>query len=273
MLDIRDLNITIGNRQIIHDVSMTIDAGARVGLIGSSGSGKSMISRAVMGLLPVDATVSGSIQLAGHELVDLNDHEMAALRGSTMSMVFQNPRNALNPVLTVGQQIALPLKLHYALSREDRERRVRAMLERVELPQDVFARSTGELSGGQQQRVAIATALITSPRLIIADEPTTALDSTTQWQICRLLTSLVDDLGAAMLFITHDFSVLAHVTTRCVVLDAGRVVEQGSTRALLDYPAHEQTRSLVQAAQALSLHGTAEASVDRVRSEEGGIDG
>jgi peptide/nickel transport system ATP-binding protein len=144
--------------------------------------------------------------------------------------VFQNPAASLNPVMTVAQQIALPLRLHYDLTKAERADRVNALLSKVGLDLDMAGKYPHELSGGQQQRVGIATALITSPRFIIADEPTTALDSITQRQIVDLLTSLVDDAGASMLFITHDFSVLARATTRCYVLDAGRIVESGPAR-------------------------------------------
>ena len=195
-IEIRGLNIAIGTKPIVRDVCMGIADGERVGLVGSSGSDKSMIAKALMGLLPDTARISGSIMVGGKQLIGLDDTAMADLRGRYMGMVFQNPAAALNPVMTVAQQVGLPLYLH---------------------------------SGGQQQRVGIATALITSPRFIIADEPTTALDSITQRQIVDLLTSLVDDAGASMLFITHDFAVLARATTRCYVLDGGSIAETGTT--------------------------------------------
>ena len=156
--------------------------------------------------------------------------------------------------MTVAQQIALPLRLHYDLTKAERAERVNTMLDKVGLDRDMAGKYPHELSGGQQQRVGIATALITSPRFIIADEPTTALDSITQRQIVDLLTSLVDDAGASMLFITHDFSVLARATTRCYVLDAGRIVESGPTADLLAAPTTPQAQRLVAAAQTLTLH-------------------
>ena len=168
---------------------------------------------------------------------------MADLRGRYMGMVFQNPAAALNPVMTVAQQIGLPLYLHYDLSLDERLDRVKAMLDKVGLSQDALLKYPHQLSGGQQQRVGIATALITSPRFIIADEPTTALDSITQRQIVDLLTSLVDDAGASMLFITHDFAVLARATTRCYVLDGGSIAETGTTASLLREPASEPARA------------------------------
>ena len=252
-IEIRNLNIAIGGKPIVRDVSMDIADGQRVGLIGSSGSGKSMIAKAMMGLLPDTARVSGSIIAGGTQLVGAGESVMSDLRGRYMGMVFQNPTAALNPVLTVARQIALPLRLHYDLSDEERFDRIGVMLDKVGLPREVMGKYPHELSGGQRQRVGIATALIGSPRFIIADEPTTALDSITQRQIVDLLTSLVDGSGASMLFITHDFAVLARATTRCYVLDEGRIVESGPTDALLRGPESEVARRLVGAAKRLTL--------------------
>ena len=252
-IEIRGLTITIGDKPIVRDVCMDIADGERIGLVGSSGSGKSMIAKALMGLLPDTARVSGSIMAGGRQLIGLDDTAMADLRGRYMGMVFQNPAAALNPVMTVAQQIGLPLYLHYDLSLDERLDRVKAMLDKVGLSQDALLKYPHQLSGGQQQRVGIATALITSPRFIIADEPTTALDSITQRQIVDLLTSLVDDAGASMLFITHDFAVLARATTRCYVLDGGSIAETGTTASLLREPASEPARRLVTAARQLTL--------------------
>ena len=253
---IRHLNIAINGKPIVDDVDLDIADGERVGLVGSSGSGKSMIARAMMGLLPATAQVTGSVELGGTQIVGASDAAVADLRGRYVGMVFQNPSAALNPVMTVAQQVGLPLHLHYDLSLDERLERVEAMLSKVGLSQDVLLKYPHELSGGQQQRVGIATALITSPRFIIADEPTTALDSITQRQIVDLLTSLVDDAGASMLFITHDFAVLARATTRCYVLDGGSIAETGTTASLLQAPASEPARRLVDAARLLTLpHG------------------
>ena len=252
-VDIRDLRIAIGGKEIVHGVDLSIGDGERVGLIGASGSGKSMIARAMLGLLPPDVTVAGSVMLGGSEVIGAADRTLADLRGRYTGMVFQNPGVSLNPVLPVGRQIELPLRLHYDLTRAERIERVNAMLAKVGLPADVAAKFPHELSGGQRQRVGIATALITSPRLIVADEPTTALDSITQRQIVDLLVSLVDEAGASMLFITHDFSVLARATTRCVVLDEGSVAETGETATMLAAPQDERTARLVRAARTLTL--------------------
>ena len=252
-VNIRNLDIYINGNPIVHDVQLTIADGERVGLIGSSGSGKSMIAKAMMGILPSMAQVSGDIDLDGTHTVGASDEVMANLRGRSVGMVFQNPSVALNPVMTVAQQVGLPLYLHYDLTLEERVERVKTMLSKVGLAEDALLKYPHELSGGQQQRVGIATALITSPRLIIADEPTTALDSITQRQIVDLLTSLVDDSGASMLFITHDFSVLRRATTRCYVLSEGHVVESGATSTLLECPTTPEATNLVRAARELSL--------------------
>ena len=251
---IRHLNIAINGKPIVDDVDLDIADGERVGLVGSSGSGKSMIARAMMGLLPATAQVTGSVELGGTQVIGASDAAVADLRGRYVGMVFQNPSAALNPVMTVAQQVGLPLYLHYDLSLTERSERVTAVLAKVGLGEDVLVKYPHELSGGQRQRVGIATALVTSPRLIIADEPTTALDSITQRQIVDLLTSLVDESGASMLFITHDFAVLNRATTRCYVLENGRIEESGDTTALLDHPHTDAGHRLVQSARALSLH-------------------
>ena len=263
---IRHLNIAINGKPIVDDVDLDIADGERVGLVGSSGSGKSMIARAMMGLLPATAQVTGSVELGGTQIVGASDAAVADLRGRYVGMVFQNPSAALNPVMTVAQQVGLPLYLHYDLSLTERSERVTAMLAKVGLGEDVLAKYPHELSGGQRQRVGIATALVTSPRLIIADEPTTALDSITQRQIVDLLTSLVDESGASMLFITHDFAVLNRATTRCYVLEHGRIEESGDTTALLDHPHTDAGHRLVQSARALSLHAGQDVGQKPVRN-------
>lgn len=263
---IRHLNIAINGKPIVDDVDLDIADGERVGLVGSSGSGKSMIARAMMGLLPATAQVTGSVELGGTQVIGASDAAVADLRGRYVGMVFQNPSAALNPVMTVAQQVGLPLYLHYDLSLTERSERVTAMLAKVGLGEDVLAKYPHELSGGQRQRVGIATALVTSPRLIIVDEPTTALDSITQRQIVDLLTSLVDESGASMLFITHDFAVLNRATTRCYVLENGRIEESGDTTALLDHPHTDAGHRLVQSARALSLHAGQDVGQKPVRN-------
>ena len=254
ILRVRDLNVQIANKTVLDDVTLDIRANERVGLIGASGSGKSMLVKAITGLLPRAARVGGDIIMGGTRLQAGDDAAFAALRGRYVGLVFQNPGAALNPVLSVEQQVGLPLRLHYDLDAGERRDRVMTMLERVGLPASLAGSYPHELSGGQQQRVGIATALITSPRLIIADEPTTALDAIVQRSIIDLLVSLVESAGASMLFITHDFAVLSRATTRCMVIDRGRIIETGDTAALLHDPRQPQTRSLVNAAKTLTLN-------------------
>lgn len=254
ILRVRDLNVQIADKTVLDDVTFDIGASERVGLIGASGSGKSMLVKAITGLLPRAARVDGDITMGGTRLQAGDDAVFAALRGRYAGLVFQNPGAALNPVLSVEQQVGLPLRLHYDLDAGERRDRVMTMLERVGLPASLAGSYPHELSGGQQQRVGIATALITSPRLIIADEPTTALDAIVQRSIIDLLVSLVESAGASMLFITHDFAVLSRATTRCMVIDRGRIIETGDTAALLHDPRQPQTRSLVNAAKTLTLN-------------------
>lgn len=254
ILRVRDLNVQIADKTVLDDVTLDIGANERVGLIGASGSGKSMLVKAITGLLPRAARVNGDITMGSTRLQAGDDAAFAALRGRYAGLVFQNPGAALNPVLSVEQQVGLPLRLHYDLDAGERRDRVMTMLERVGLPASLAGSYPHELSGGQQQRVGIATALITSPRLIIADEPTTALDAIVQRSIIDLLVSLVESAGASMLFITHDFAVLSRATTRCMVIDRGRIIETGDTAALLHDPRQPQTRSLVNAAKTLTLN-------------------
>lgn len=263
---IRHLNIAINGKPIVDDVDLDIADGERVGLVGSSGSGKSMIAKAMTGLLPATAQVEGSVELGGTQIIGASDATVADLRGRYVGMVFQNPSAALNPVMTVAQQVGLPLYLHYDLTLAERLERVTRMLDKVGLGEEVLCKYPHELSGGQRQRVGIATALVTSPRLIIADEPTTALDSITQRQIVDLLTSLVDESGASMLFITHDFAVLNRATTRCYVLECGRIAESGDTDALLDQPRTDAGHRLVRSARALSLHAGQDVGQKPVRN-------
>ena len=169
---VRDLNIAIGGAPIVRGIDLDIADAQRVGLVGASGSGKSMISKAMLGLLPTHAVVSGSVVMGGMEPVGTDDRRLADIRGRYAGMVFQNPAASLNPVMSVEKQVGLPLRLHYDLTAVERRERVRAMIRKVGLPDDVLGKFPHELSGGQQQRVGIATALITSPRFIIADEPT-----------------------------------------------------------------------------------------------------
>lgn len=251
-LEVDGLVVEIDGRRVVDGVSFAVPDGARLGLIGESGSGKSLTALAVLGLLPEGATASGSIRWKGTELIGMPDRELARLRGDEIGIVFQEPRTALNPIRTVGRQIAESIRIHEGIGR--REARERAVQEaaRVRLPDpgSIVDRYPHQLSGGQRQRVAIATALACRPRLLIADEPTTALDVTIQAEILSLLLSLVADQGMSLVFITHDLAVLAQVATYGVVLEHGRVVEQAPVATLLSAPTSPITQGLLRDATA-----------------------
>jgi oligopeptide/dipeptide ABC transporter ATP-binding protein len=250
----------------VRDLSFSISAGEVLGLVGESGSGKSLTSLAIMRLLPPQALVSGEILLWEHDvsrnLPALDDDAMRQLRGSRMAMIFQEPMTALNPVMRVGDQIAEALLAHQSISkREARERAVEAMND-VAIP-DPARRSRDyphQLSGGMRQRVMIAMAIVNRPQLLIADEPTTALDVTIQAQILDLLAELRQKFKLAMLFISHDFAVVSQVADRVAVMYAGTLVELGTKHEIFSHPAHPYTRGL--------LHAVPDLTTDRSRPLE-----
>ncbi len=251
-LEVADLAIDINGERVVHDVSFSVPDGARVGLIGESGSGKSLTALAILGLLPDGAVASGSIRWHGRELIGLSDREMAEIRGDEIGIVFQEPRTALNPIRTVGRQIGESVRIHEGLRRREARARAIAEAERVRLPDParIIDRYPHQLSGGQRQRVAIAMALACRPELLIADEPTTALDVTIQAEIIRLLRSLVSSEGMSLVFITHDLAVLSEIATHAVVLEHGRVAEAGPLSVLLTDPQAEVTKGLLRDATA-----------------------
>ena len=251
-LVVQDLTVTIDGRRVVDGVSFEVPDGARLGIIGESGSGKSLTALAVLGLLPDGAVAGGSIRWNGTELIGMPDRQLAQLRGDDIGIVFQEPRTALNPIRTVGRQIAESVRIHTGIGR--REARARAVEEaarvRLKDPAAIVDRYPHQLSGGQRQRVAIAMALACRPRLLIADEPTTALDVTIQSEILDLLLTLVDDEGMSLVFITHDLAVLAQVATHGVVLEHGRVIESAPVATLLRSPSSPITQGLLRDATA-----------------------
>ncbi|MBN9224618.1 MAG: ABC transporter ATP-binding protein [Microbacterium sp. SCN 70-27] len=251
-LEVQDLVVEIDGRRVVDGVSFDVPDGERVGLIGESGSGKSLTALAILGLLPDGATATGSVRWDGRELIGLPDRELATLRGDEIGIVFQEPRTALNPIRTVGRQIGESVRIHEGVSRREASARAIAEAERVRLPDaaELVRRYPHQLSGGQRQRVAIAMALACRPRLLIADEPTTALDVTIQAEILELLGGLVERDGMSLVFITHDLAVLSQVATDAVVLEDGRVVERGPLSRLLTAPESPVTQGLLRDATA-----------------------
>lgn len=238
---------------LVDDLDLIVDTGARLGLIGGSGSGKSLTSLATLGLLPEQLTASGSITLDGAQVVGATDRALRALRGSVVGMVFQEPLTALDPLMRVGHQLAEPIRRHRGIRGAELARAVSSALAEVALADTdrIAGAYPHELSGGQRQRVAIAIALAGHPKLLIADEPTTALDVTVQAEVLRLLDRLVDERGMALLFITHDLAVLAQMVHDVIVLDTGRAVERGPVAHVLTAPQHDATRQLVASARAI----------------------
>lgn len=238
---------------LVDDLDLIVDTGARLGLIGGSGSGKSLTSLAALGLLPEQLTASGSITLDGAQVVGATDRALRALRGSVVGMVFQEPLTALDPLMRVGNQLAEPIRRHRGIRGAELARAVSSALAEVALADTdrIAGAYPHELSGGQRQRVAIAIALAGHPKLLIADEPTTALDVTVQAEVLRLLDRLVDERGMALLFITHDLAVLAQMVHDVIVLDTGRAVERGPVAHVLTAPQHDATRQLVASARAI----------------------
>jgi peptide/nickel transport system ATP-binding protein len=251
LVSIDKLDVSIRTLDILKSVSFDIAEGEVVAVTGESGSGKSMTALAVMGLLPDGAEARGAVSLAGRNLLELSEAEMCALRGAEIGMVFQEPMTALNPVQTIGAQVMETILVHGAMDRRAARKRAEEVLERVGLPPDRFplSRYPHELSGGQRQRVVIAMAIALRPRLLIADEPTTALDVTTQAQILDLLKGLVREQGMGLLMITHDLAVVADMADRIVVMRYGEVVEQGPTETVLRERAHPYTQMLFEASR------------------------
>jgi peptide/nickel transport system ATP-binding protein len=251
-LEVTGLSVTIGGARVVDDLAFRVDDGERLGLIGESGSGKSLTLLSLIGLAPEQAIVTGSVLLDGRELIGSPERSLAAVRGTDIGMVFQDPASALNPLHRIGRQMAEPLRIHEGLSKRDA--RVRAVEAAREVglpdPETIVDLYPHQISGGQRQRVGIAIALACRPKLLLADEPTTALDVTTQAEILALFQRLVDERGTSLVFVTHDLAVLAQITEEVVVLASGRAVERGTVSRILHAPEHPVTRGLVESARA-----------------------
>ncbi|WP_221620178.1 ABC transporter ATP-binding protein [Arachnia propionica] len=251
------LTVRFGDVTALEALDLTIHPGERVGLIGESGSGKSMTASALLGLLPLGAAVTGSVTLRGTEIIGMPEKQLRALRGDAVGLVAQDPRTALNPLVTIVDQVAEPLRAKGVRATQARNRAIE-LLRQVQLPnpENLGHRYPGALSGGQRQRVGIAMALAANPALLIADEPTSALDVTVQAGVLRLFADLPED--SALLFITHDIAVAALLCNRLVVLRAGVKVADGPTAELIASPPHEYVEELLLASSSTALPDTCE---------------
>jgi peptide/nickel transport system ATP-binding protein len=257
LLEVSHLQVKLqtdrGPALAVRDVSFSLDRSDTLGLVGESGCGKSMTAMAIMGLLPEQAELAGSIRLDGQELISQGEDEMSRIRGNRIGMIFQEPMTALNPVHTIGDQVAEPLRLHRGVSAAHARKQAIALLDRVGIA-DAARRIDAyphQFSGGQRQRVTIAMALACGPDLLIADEPTTALDVTVQKQILELLGGLVAERGMALMLISHDLGVVAQNVARTLVMYGGSVVESGPTESVFAHRMHPYTLGLFAARPAL----------------------
>ena len=262
ILSIHDLKVEFGTRQgvvkAVDGVSLNVYRGEVLGLVGESGSGKSVTGLSILGLIdPPGRIASGSIKLEGHELIGLPEHELRRLRGERMAMIFQDPMTTLNPVLRIDTQMIETIRAHENVSEKAARSRAEEALKRVGIPSPAERLLTypHQLSGGMRQRVAIAIALLMSPALLVADEPTTALDVTIQSQIIAEVQQLCAETGTALIWITHDLAVVAGLADRIAVMYAGRIVEEGDVDPVLDHPRHPYTYGLLGSAPSNNRRG------------------
>lgn len=249
MLEIRDLRVSIEGREIIHIDHLDLQSGSRLGLVGESGSGKTMTVKAIAGLLPDGTKISGSIKFDGQDLLTLSDREFAKVRGNKIGFVFQDPARSLNPMMRIGKQVSEAIRIHSDLKGSAVTEKVIDLLGQVQLPDpaSLLRRYPHQLSGGQQQRVMIAAAIAADPDLLIADEPTTALDVTVQEEILRLLISLSEKRNMSLLFVSHDLGVIRFVCDSVAVIYGGNIVESGLVEEVVTNPLHRYTSALLAA--------------------------
>jgi peptide/nickel transport system ATP-binding protein len=248
-LSVEDLTVRVGGVKAVRGISFELAAGRRTGLIGESGSGKTLTALAIMGLLPDGLSATGRVTYQAHDLLSLPERDLCRLRGDRLAMVFQEPMTALNPVMRIGEQVAEPLRLHRSFGPREAGAAAVRMLEQVHVP-DAAEKARAfphQLSGGQRQRAMIAMAMACSPDILIADEPTTALDVTVQAQVLEILGELVAARGSTLLLITHDLPVVSNVCDDVLVLYGGHIVEAGSVADVFGAPRHPYTRALIDA--------------------------
>jgi len=253
LLAVHDLSVSLktahGLQEVVRHVDFSMDPGEQLGIVGESGCGKSICALALISLLPADSQVRGNIILEGQDLLGLNPTQICGIRGNRIGMIFQEPMTALNPVQQIGAQIGESIRLHLKLSRKQTLDRVTELMDKVGLPVSRFPLNLypHQLSGGQRQRVMIAMAIACNPILLIADEPTTALDVTVQEQILELIRELADSLGMALIMISHDLGVIAQTTQRVMVMYTGNIVEMGDTVDVFQNMRHPYTHGLFSA--------------------------
>jgi peptide/nickel transport system ATP-binding protein len=248
ILKIQQLNVTPKNdpaRLLVNNASFSLSTGKTTCIVGESGSGKSLTALTIMGLLSKQLQSNGDVIFQGQDISKLDDKAMQKIRGAKIGMIFQEPMTSLNPVLTIGFQIGEPLTAHLGLKGDALKNRISALLQQVGIPPERANSYPDELSGGQRQRVMIAMSIACEPALLIADEPTTALDVTVQAQVLKLLSELKTRMNMAMLFITHDFGVVADIADDVIVMFRGEIVETGTCAQVLKYPQHPYTKALL----------------------------
>lgn len=254
LLEVKDLNIEFHDHNVpetvVYDFDMVLKEGDIVGLVGESGSGKTMTALAIAGLLRRhDMTKRGSILYDGIDLLTCKRSHLRHIQGNDISMIFQEPMTSLNPVKKIGWQVEETLRIHHKFSKEERKKRVLQVLEDVELenPEEIYEKYPHELSGGMRQRVMIAAAMICEPKILIADEPTTALDVTIQAQIVALLKKMNKEKGTTILFISHDLSLVIKLCHRVIVMQGGYIIEDADCKTIFQHPKKEYTKQLIQA--------------------------
>ncbi|MFF2502609.1 ABC transporter ATP-binding protein [Streptomyces sp. NPDC058067] len=263
-LDIQGLRISLPGtaRPVLDGIDLHVGAGETVALVGESGSGKTLTSRSALNLLPPGATVEGAVRVGGQDVLTMNADQLRALRTNTVAMIFQDPRAALNPLRRIGDFLIESVTLTRSMSRPDATARATELLQAVGLDASALHKYPGQVSGGMLQRVMIAAALMGDPALLLADEPTTALDVTTQAEVIALLTELRERFGTGLLFVTHDLDLAAAISDRVYVMYAGRIAESGPAQALFAQPRHPYTAALLASTPRLEAPAGRLATID-----------